>query len=142
MYENSNKRWKPVSSVKLPPLEREGFESSVLERDRWKKDKICIVSAASMREPYRIREDTGEKFAITKTETRVGKGESADIVIKGNNTISRSHAEIIFDGTRFFIQDLKSLNHPYVNGEIVTEKTGLMYGYVITLSEENFIFSD
>ena len=142
MYENSNKRWKPVSSVTLPPLEREGFESSVLERDRWKKDKICIVSAASMPETYLIREDTGEKFAITKTETIVGKGENADIVIKGNNTISRSNAEIIFDGTRFFIQDLKSLNHTYVNGEIVTEKTELMYGYVITLSEENFIFSD
>ncbi len=142
MYEKSDKRWQPAASVKLPPLEREGFESSVLERNRWKKAGAAKAKAAAMPDVCLLREDTGEKFQICKIRTIIGKGENADIVITGNNTISRVHAEITFDGDAFFIRDLKSLNHTYVNGEMITGKTEFTYGYTITLAEENFIFMD
>jgi diguanylate cyclase (GGDEF)-like protein len=42
---------------------------------------------------------------------------SDNIIIIRHNTISRRHAKILFDGTHFRIDDLKSTNKTFVNGQ-------------------------
>lgn len=45
----------------------------------------------------------------------IGRGRGADLVL-ADPTLSRAHAAIGFDGSRFFLQDLGSTNGSLVNG--------------------------
>jgi pSer/pThr/pTyr-binding forkhead associated (FHA) protein len=45
----------------------------------------------------------------------IGRGRGADLVL-ADPTLSRAHAAIGFDGSRFFLQDLRSTNGSLVNG--------------------------
>lgn len=92
---------------------------------------------------YLVRQQTGEKAYITKSRFVLGKDRTrADFIITGNKTVSRMHAEIYFDNGYYYIRDLNSTNHTFVDGNIVTMKTKykLTNGTVIGLSDEDLIF--
>lgn len=102
------------------------------------------------RYPYFERKSTGERIDISKTKYILGKSQKeADYRIAGNNTISRTHCEIITkegrDGTkRRYIKDLGSANETFVNGALVkgdVEKY-LSDGDIVRLSDEEFVFHD
>jgi hypothetical protein len=46
----------------------------------------------------------------------IGRGRGADVVL-AEQTISRAHAAVGFDGEEFFVQDLGSTNGTWVNGK-------------------------
>ena len=66
----------------------------------------------------------------------------ADIYIDGNPAVSRRHALITSRGGRFYITDMRSLNHTFVNGrEIRAEQEfEIKDGSRLCLADENFIF--
>ena len=55
----------------------------------------------------------------------IGKLTDNDIVIANDPTISRKHAELIFEDNEAFIRDLGSLNGTYVNGKRIIRKKKL-----------------
>ena len=53
---------------------------------------------------------------------KIGKSDNNDIVIEGDNTVSREHLQIFIDDeANVFVTDLNSMNGTFVNGEIIKE---------------------
>ena len=93
---------------------------------------------------YLYRESTGEKRLIDKTPFRVGRRRSeVDFHIAEKPKVSRVHAIITFDGSRFMIRDNKSVNHTAINGyRIDPEETiALVSGDSIEMGDERFRFT-
>lgn len=92
---------------------------------------------------FRVR--TGEKIIINKPNFIIGKSfNDTDYCVTNNNTISRLHASIICENnSEFYLVDLGSANHSYVEGVLVVpnEKYKLFKGSRFYLSNEEFIFS-
>lgn len=92
---------------------------------------------------YLIREKNNEKIYINKPRFRIGKEKSyVDYFVADNTAISRSHADIITSGNEFFIVDMNSTNHTFVNNEMIASgsEVRLTNGDNIRLANETFTF--
>ncbi len=81
-----------------------------------------------------------KEFALNKTVLKIGRTEENDIVLD-HKSISREHAQIIFENNVFKILDLKSANGVLVNGEQYA-KTELKNGDIIELGHLKLKFID
>jgi pSer/pThr/pTyr-binding forkhead associated (FHA) protein len=91
--------------------------------------------------PYIVRKKTGEKVIINRDIFKIGKEASyVDYCINDNPTISRSHANIIKKPDGFYVKDLDSLNHTFLNGVKLEQNVlkKLENGCLIQLSDEVF----
>jgi len=59
-----------------------------------------------------------QSMAITKTRTVIGRDSTCDLSID-NQSVSRQHARIDYDGAGFVITDQESANGIYINGKQV-----------------------
>jgi hypothetical protein len=93
--------------------------------------------------PYLIRKRNNEKINLSKPVFHIGKERSfADYFIGDNTAISRSHAEFISRGDEYFVADMNSTNHTYVNGEMIKGgvEVSLEHGDKVRLADEEFEF--
>lgn len=101
------------------------------------------VSTAVKPRPYLIRIKTGEKVLIDKPRFRIGKENSyVDYFIGDNTAISRSHADVIVKGDNYYLVDLNSTNHTFVNGSVLQsgEERQIKNGNRIRFANEEFDF--
>lgn len=92
---------------------------------------------------YLVRKKNGEKKKIDTIEFAVGKDASrVNYCISDNDTISRCHMKIIKKGVQYFVMDLGSTNHTYVNGAVIppNKEFEVKNGDSIKVSDEEFIF--
>lgn len=90
-----------------------------------------------------IRKKNGETATITKAVYMIGKERrKVDFCIPDNNSISRSHANIICKGGIYYIADQNSTNYTFVNGNKITpnQEVKLNNGDKIKLADEEFEF--
>ncbi|HLL05564.1 MAG TPA: FHA domain-containing protein [Myxococcaceae bacterium] len=78
--------------------------------------------------------DAGRTFVLAEAKTELGRGENVDLRIR-DRAVSRNHARIIRDGSRFAIRDLGSPNGVFVNGHRVKRSTRLFDGDVLELGQ-------
>jgi hypothetical protein len=93
--------------------------------------------------PYLIRVRNNEKVNLSKPVFRIGKERSfADYFIGDNTAVSRSHAEFISRGGEYYVADMNSTNHTYVNGEMLQGgvEARLAHGDKVKLADEEFEF--
>ncbi|MEI6092131.1 MAG: GGDEF domain-containing protein [bacterium] len=64
----------------------------------------------------------GRKYPINKGSTLVGRDPGLDITIQ-EESVSRRHAEMIFDGDSLQVVDLDSTNGTYINDKPIKNKT-------------------
>ena len=62
----------------------------------------------------------GQRHPLVKSRTVIGRGSDADITIPDPGT-SRKHVEILWDGERAMVRDMKSTNGTTLDGRKVTE---------------------
>lgn len=89
------------------------------------------------------QEETGTEFEITGLVCVLGRSASkADVCVSSNKEVSKCHAKVTFDGAAYWIEDLESLNHTYVDGHQLQpgQRVQLADGSVIRLSGEKFVF--
>ncbi len=101
------------------------------------------VTTAVKPRPYLVRIKNGEKVLIDKPRFRIGKEKSyVDYFIGDNTAISRSHADIIVKGDSYYLIDLNSTNHSFVNGSMIqgNVETEIKNGNRIRLANEDFDF--
>ena len=94
--------------------------------------------------PTLFRVLTEEYISINKPVFRLGKENSyVDYFVRNNVAVSRSHADIITRDGRYFVKDLNSKNHTYVNDvEIpVLSEVEIFSGDRLRLGNEEFIFN-
>lgn len=72
-------------------------------------------------------------YRIDKPQTLVGREQDNDLILS-NDTVSRHHAEVVFNGSSFEIIDQCSTNKVIVNGQFV-ERAALNSGDIIGLGE-------
>lgn len=94
--------------------------------------------------PTLFRVLTEETISINKPVFRIGKERSyVDYFVTNNIAVSRSHADIITRGSKYFVKDLNSKNHTYINNHelpIYTE-VEIHDGDRLKLGNEEFIFN-
>lgn len=107
-------------------------------------DGTMLLVDNNVRYPSLKRIMTDELIDVNKPVFRIGKERSyVDYFVTNNNAVSRSHADIITRGSRFFIVDLNSKNRTYVNGQVipVQYEIEIFNNDRIKLANEEFIFT-
>lgn len=64
---------------------------------------------------------TIREFVLNPTVTQIGRGESCDIVLKNDPTISRLHARVLQKEGDYILQDLNSANGVFVNSKKISQ---------------------
>lgn len=104
---------------------------------------LSDLKPKSQANPYLIRVCNNEQIAIHKQIFRIGKERSyVDYFIGDNPAISRSHANIMIQEDGYYIEDMNSTNHTFVNGQMIVGGLAvkLEQGTKIRLGDEEFIF--
>jgi pSer/pThr/pTyr-binding forkhead associated (FHA) protein len=83
-------------------------------------------------------EVNGETVYLTETESIIGRGATATIVIPDGGA-SRNHARIVWNGKSAGLEDLQSTNGTLLNGRRVTSSP-LEQGDVIEIGATRIVF--
>lgn len=106
-------------------------------------DETALLAENDVHYPSLLRILTDEVIRINKPVFRIGKENSyVDYFVMNNNAVSRSHADIITRGNNYFVVDLNSKNHTYINNQMLLVKceTQIFDGDILKLANEEFIF--
>ena len=101
------------------------------------------LSHDSFKHPRLIRNINNEVIRIDKPVFRIGKEKSCvDYIIHDNDAISRSHADIITRGEKYFVFDLRSKNKSYINSRVLPaeQEVEISNGDILKLANETFVF--
>ncbi len=81
----------------------------------------------------------GKQYEINKSETVLGRHPDCDVTIEVG-AVSRQHARIHTAGERHEIEDLKSRNGTFLNGQLVNGRTQLHDGDLIRICDVEYSF--
>ncbi len=105
---------------------------------------LLVDNYFNPRYPTLLRVLTGESISVNKPVFRLGKDRSCvDYYVDNNIAVSRSHADIITRGNKYFVKDLNSKNLTYVNNQKLPTNIEIeIYdGDRLKLANEEFIFN-
>jgi hypothetical protein len=124
---------------------REYDECSSKKRSRKRSGKNKKTDARkNLNMPRASLEFPAEKrlVMIHKTAFLIGREQAADFFFVGQQEISRRHACIWYENKDFYLSDLQSRNHTFLNGSqlIGDEKRLLRDGDEIMVGHEKLIF--
>ncbi len=89
---------------------------------------------------YVKRLKTNELIMINQDEFILGKGSKADYIVANNPAISRNHALIYQEDDSYYLKDLNSSNHTFVDEEVLEATVKLEDGMQFKLADEYFQF--
>lgn len=125
-------------------LLNEEDEATGLLTDNASEDTALLSeNESNIRYPTLYRILTEETISINKPVFRIGKEKSyVDYFVTNNIAVSRSHADIVTRGNRFFVIDLNSKNHTYINDRELPVHCEIEIndGDRLKLGNEEFIF--
>ncbi|MBQ9015870.1 MAG: FHA domain-containing protein [Firmicutes bacterium] len=148
--ENRNTRWVDADRLEIPEITRPGFEAPVLKRRIWEPPAEADAAdpPAKAQTPRRwqlrlLRMNSPARECFTTEEDRftIGKSTDADYTIAGNPAVSRIHAVIYRVGNDYYLEDQGSLNHTFVNEEMITGPYRLRSSLLIRFANEDFLFT-
>ncbi len=93
--------------------------------------------------PHLLRSKNNEKIYIDKSVFRIGAEKNAvDYCITDNIVVSRTHASVISRDSRYYIVDMNSTNHTYVDGKMIpsNSEVELIHGTKVTFANEDYTF--
>jgi Inner membrane component of T3SS, cytoplasmic domain len=99
-----------------------------------------ILKEASVKVESGFR--AGRQLILSKPETTIGRAESSDIGLFGDNGVERTHARILKKGDRWVLADNNTPSGTYLNGERVDGPTPLRSGDVIGVGRSALRFSE
>ena len=89
----------------------------------------------------KLQNRTIREVHIGKEPVRIGRDPSNEIHLE-NPAVSRFHAVIYRQGWPFFIEDKKSTNGVFVNGNAINWKCGLKDNDQITIGKHTLVFQE
>jgi hypothetical protein len=84
----------------------------------------------------------GREMILTKAETTIGRAESCDIGLFGDNGIERDHARILLQGNRYLLADAGTPGGTFLNDQRITHPTPLRAGDAIRLGNSILRFGE
>jgi Inner membrane component of T3SS, cytoplasmic domain len=70
----------------------------------------------------------GKEMILSKEKTTIGRAESCDIGLFGDNAIERLHALILLSGNRYYLEDARTPGGTFVNDQPVSGRVPLSSG--------------
>jgi hypothetical protein len=135
-----------VTSMEMPYVQQDFGDTVVL--DGGMDGGTTVLSPSPQANHVAIanlqRVRTGEKVCINKSIFRIGRERSfVDLYIGDNTAVGRSHASILEKNGEYFIVDMNSTNHTFVNDRMIQSniETKLQSGDRVVLANEAFVFS-
>ena len=141
---NEEEKTEPAPAEEAEEEVYDGEDATVLLSDPDEydgEDATVLLAQEIIFTAYVERKSTGEKVCIDKERFIIGKSSSADYVIKDDKTISRKHAAISKTADGYYLEDLGSSNHTFVDGTQITEPVKLINHTMFQLSKEEFEFT-
>jgi hypothetical protein len=84
----------------------------------------------------------GREMILTKEQTTIGRAESCDIGLFGDNAIERLHAYILLSGNRYYLEDAKTPGGTFVNDQPVAGRVPLYSGDRIRVGHSVLCFNE
>jgi serine phosphatase RsbU (regulator of sigma subunit) len=81
----------------------------------------------------------GQQFPLERERSVLGRHPECDIVLDVG-AVSRQHAQILHVGSEYFVEDLKSRNGTYVNGELIDGRQRLKDNDQVKICDLLFTF--
>ena len=124
----------------LDEYKRQQEVNRVAEHERAEQERLAALMRTKNVYPRLVYDVDGFKssYDITKPVVTIGREPSNDLVLN-HSSVSRHHAQITYDGYGFYITDLNSTNHVFVNGAIQA-KSVLRSADNIQLGQVKIIF--
>lgn len=125
------------SSRKVKPAEKKHTKHGVVEKKSQTTSPPSINAIASLEEPLEKR-----VVIISKSSFLIGRDPEADFLFQEQNGVSRRHACIRLEGGEYYLSDLQSRNHTFLNGLELKEKEQrlLKNGDEIMLGKVKLVF--
>lgn len=120
-------------------LDNNDDETGLLMTD----ERTGLLQEDTTHYPILYRVLTEERISINKPVFRLGKENSyVDYFVSNNPMVSRSHADIVTRGVRYYIIDLNSKNKTYINDQMIPSQCEIEIfdGNTIRLGNEEFVF--
>ena len=83
----------------------------------------------------------GQSYELSQQKYVLGRHPDCDIVVDAG-AVSRQHAQVLGEDGQFFVEDLKSRNGTYVNGQLIEKRQLLVGGDMIQISDLALRFVD
>lgn len=144
----------PANSVPAPSRammeESDGnrnLENTIMIGGAAREGKTVLKSNVVINGKARItRIRTNETVTITSGQFKIGRERSyVDFYVGDNSTIGRIHAQIDVNNGKYYLTDINSLNHTYVENGALQLQPGQPYelhsGIRFRLSDEEFLFT-
>lgn len=83
----------------------------------------------------------GGSFTVSRPQFRIGRDPAAmDYIVSDNTAVGRHHADILWHDDAYFVVDMNSTNHTYLNGQEIAPGMEYMLqnGDELTLGDEVF----
>lgn len=157
------KGWEEKENVQIPEIKKAGFQENIVVRkpvqpvrekmpgieaaksgqDGYDGDAPTVVLTPEMKiQAYIRRISTGEETVVDKDGFIIGKSIEADFTVTNNPTVSRKHVKIHIQPDGYWLEDLNSSNHVFIDGAQITKPVRLTDGMKFTLAlDEPFEFS-
>lgn len=85
-------------------------------------------------------ERVGKEFRLKADEdTSIGRDAATNDVVVSDSAISRQHAKVRLEGDVFYIYDMGTTNHTFVNGREI-QRQALQNGDIVQMGETSFVF--
>ena len=87
----------------------------------------------------RSGDQAGQSIPLSAPVVRLGRAPDCEIPLD-DITVSRRHAEIRRDGSRYLVSDVGSLNGTYVNQQRIDDETALEHGDELQVGKFRLVF--
>ncbi|MSQ95599.1 MAG: FHA domain-containing protein [Gemmataceae bacterium] len=84
----------------------------------------------------------GRELLISKERTSIGRAEASDIGLFGDSGVEKTHANIVLEGGRYFLEDLQTPGGSFVNDQKVVGKAPLKTGDLIRVGKSVLQFNE
>ncbi len=84
---------------------------------------------------------SGRKYLLDRVRHVIGRRPDCDIIVD-DNSVSRTHAQILKSGEEFFVEDMNSRNGTHVNDQMIFGRRKLRSGDRIRVCDLVFAFQD
>lgn len=122
----------PVDSTPPPavPVAPQPPQKIILDDSAPTPSSIAAVAAPYTPTPAlpRLVADNGTVFNLAEGANAVGREGAVEILLPGESSVSRKHAEVVRQGSTITVKDLGSTNGTFVNGVKINGETPLSVG--------------
>jgi hypothetical protein len=84
----------------------------------------------------------GREMILQKERTSIGRAEGSDIALFGDAGVEKTHANIVLDAGRYYLEDLQSPGGSFVNEQKVAGRTALKAGDLIRIGKSVLRFNE